>query len=159
MNEIPHPGFDKPEEYETFTTTNDLDKVAEISFDEANALGQDYINFLAKGLAENYPRPIGPHWFCEYAKKRFIAGAKWQAEKDKDTIELAEDHAYLAGAVNEREQMMKEAVEKTVGQEETIIAGHPVWGKMIALTEVDLKGFEYGDKVKLIIIKDDGKSD
>ena len=86
MNEIPHPGFDKPEEYETFTTTNDLDKATEISFDEADALGQDYMNFLAKGLTENYPRPIGPHWFCEYAKKRFIAGANWQKKQMMNNV-------------------------------------------------------------------------
>lgn len=27
----------------------------------------------------------------------FIAGAKWQEEKDKETIEVAEDHAMFAG--------------------------------------------------------------
>ena len=27
----------------------------------------------------------------------FIAGAQWQKERDQSTIELAEDHAYLAG--------------------------------------------------------------
>ena len=29
MNEIPHPGFDKPEHYETFTTTNGLEEAAD----------------------------------------------------------------------------------------------------------------------------------
>lgn len=54
-----------------------LEEAAEISFDEANTLTEDYTNFLAKGLTENKPRPIGPHWFSEYAKKRFIAGAEY----------------------------------------------------------------------------------
>ena len=40
--------------------------------------------------------------------------AEWQSKQDKETIELAEDHAYLAGAVNEREQMMKEAIHYVV---------------------------------------------
>lgn len=57
--------------------SKDLEKAAEISFDEAYALTEDYRDFLAKGLTENKPRPIGPHWFCEYAKNRFIAGAEW----------------------------------------------------------------------------------
>ena len=58
-----------------------LEETAEISFDEARALTEDYRDFLAKGLTENRPRPIGPHWFCEYAKNRFIAGAEWQKEQ------------------------------------------------------------------------------
>ena len=40
--------------------------------------------------------------------------AEWQSKQDKETIELAEDHAYLAGAVNEREKMMKEAIHYVV---------------------------------------------
>ena len=56
---------------------DNLEEAAEISFDEANALTEDYMDFLAEGLTENKPRPIGPHWFSEYAKKRFIAGAEW----------------------------------------------------------------------------------
>ena len=62
---------------------NDLEEAAEISFDEAKSLTEDYLNFLAKGLKENRPRPIGPYWFCEYAKNRFIAGAEWQREKSE----------------------------------------------------------------------------
>jgi len=42
-----------------------LEKAAEISFDEADALATDYVDFLAKGLTENQPRPIGPHWFSK----------------------------------------------------------------------------------------------
>ena len=65
-----------------------LEEAAEISFDEAYALTEDYRDFLAKGLTENRPRPIGPHWFCEYAKKRFLEGAEWQKEQMlKDAVE------------------------------------------------------------------------
>lgn len=67
---------------------NDLEEASEISFDEAYTLTEDYVDFLAKRLKENQPRPIGPNWFCEYAKKRFIAGAKWQKEQImKDAVE------------------------------------------------------------------------
>lgn len=37
----------------------------------------------------------------------FKAGAKWQEEKDQETIKLAEDHAFLAGADWQKEQMFK----------------------------------------------------
>lgn len=43
----------------------------------------------------------------EMAYKGFIAGAKWQAEQDKETIELAEDHAFLAGSNWQAEQFAK----------------------------------------------------
>lgn len=39
--------------------------------------------------------------------KAFKAGAKWQKEQDKETIELAEDHAMFAGMEKMKEQMMK----------------------------------------------------
>ena len=42
---------------------------------------------------------------CE--RMAFKAGAKWQKEQDQSTIELAEDHAYLAG----QEQMIDKACE------------------------------------------------
>ena len=74
--------------------------------------------------------------------------AEWQAEKDKETIELAEDHAYLAGAVNEREQMMKEAVEGYVNYYED--SG----GILMAEAQVGCP-YHNGDKVKLIIIKEE----
>ena len=71
-----------------------LEEAAEISFDEAYALTEDYRDFLAKGLTENRPRPIGPHWFCEYAKNRFIAGAEWCREQ---MIAKAVDATVIAG--------------------------------------------------------------
>lgn len=84
-----------------------LEEAAEISFDEADALAKDYVNFLAKGLTENYPRPIGPHWFSEYAKKRFIAGAKWGAEHLRDTTKMIDKS--LEEAAEEYTQKMLES--------------------------------------------------
>lgn len=120
-----------------------LEEAAEISFDEAKSLTEDYMDFLAKGLTENRPRPIGPHWFCEYAKNRFIAGAKWQ----EDHTPLPEDTVLFQNGVEEGKRlMMKEAVEWTVT---TNLANRPV----IYLDQ--LKGFQYGDKVRIIIVKED----
>lgn len=62
--------------------------------------------------------------------------AEWQSKQDKETIELAEDHAYLAGSVNEREKMMKEAV------------------PFYEILKVVPPGPER-DKVRIIIVKED----
>ena len=59
MNEIPHPGFNKPEEYETFTTTNGLEEAAEKHLD------------TMFGRGKHQP----------FYKDLFIAGAKWQEEQ------------------------------------------------------------------------------
>lgn len=40
----------------------------------------------------------------------FKAGAEWQKQKDQETIELAEDHAMLAGMNKMKEEMMKDAL-------------------------------------------------
>ena len=84
-------------------------------------------------------------------KKGFIAGAGWQAGQDKETIELAEDHAYLAGAVNEREKMLKEAVEGTVDSK--------YWGYKVIHPDTKqlntlLESMSHGDKVRIIIVKE-----
>lgn len=103
-----------------------LEEAAEISFDEAGALTEDYRDFLAKGLTENKPRPIGPHWFCEYAKNRFIVGAKWQ-----------------------KEQMMKDAVEGEVIV--PIYEGDDIWS-----AEIEIPGrYEIGDKVRIVVLKEE----
>lgn len=46
-------------------------------------------------------------YFANRIADAFIAGAKWQAEQDKETIELAEDHAFLAGSNWQVEQFAK----------------------------------------------------
>lgn len=61
----------------------------------------EYINELSKQFPE-----------VSFAKLSRIAVrvAKWQKEQDQSTIELAEDHAMLAGMDKMKEQMMKNAV-------------------------------------------------
>lgn len=110
-----------------------LEEAAEISFDEAGALTEDYRDFLAKGLTENKPRPIGPHWFCEYAKNRFIVGAKWQ-----------------------KEQMLKDAyVESQIVEDGRIeLEGDPL-PCLNPIILLSYPQFKPGDKVRIIIIKED----
>lgn len=67
--------------------------------------------------------------------------AEWQRKKDQETIELAEDHAMLAGMMKEREEMMKSAVEVEV-EGGSFIRGLGYKGEL-----------KKGDKVKIIIIK------
>lgn len=73
-------------------------------------------------------------------------GMRLQVEKDKETIELAEEHAYFAGAVNEREQMMKGAVEGKVFM--SFAPGH----NQMVMADVDLPT---NTKVKVIVIPED----
>ncbi|MBO7693543.1 MAG: hypothetical protein J6T10_13005 [Methanobrevibacter sp.] len=129
-----------------------LEEAAEISFDEANALTEDYTNFLAKGLTENKPRPIGPHWFCEYAKNRFIAGAEWQKEQMEETycprsekwkeVEETARHEYENGWKDCKERMMKEAVE-----------GEYDFYPAAVYLDVPIPRMNHGDKVRVIIVK------
>ena len=82
--------------------------------------------------------------------------AEWQSKQDKETIELAEDHAYLAGAVNEREKMMKEAIHYVV-QDDLDSHGASYNIPFIRLGTIALKpkGIGVGDKVRIIIVKED----
>lgn len=50
----------------------------------------------------------------EMAYKGFIAGTEWQRKKDRETIELAEEHAILAGRVQMKEEMIKEIEKDTL---------------------------------------------
>lgn len=89
---------------------------------------------------------------CTLSGRRacFIAGAKWQAEQDQETIELAEDHAYFAGSVNEREKMMREAVEG-------VVFGNVYEHWVETGIDEKLSYLNPGDKVRVIIIKEDEK--
>ena len=54
-------------------------------------------------------KPLIPHELDLHKEmiSFFIAGAQWQKERDQSTIELAEDHAYLAG----QEKIIEKACE------------------------------------------------
>lgn len=73
-------------------------------------------------------------------------GAKWQKQQDQSTIELAEDHAMLAGMEKMREQMMEKAVDGEVGY----------WNQRGLSVLMELpRELEEDDKCKVIIIKED----
>ena len=76
--------------------------------------------------------------------------AEWQSKQDKETIELAEDHAYLAGSVNEREKMMKDALEGQVRKDGTI--GYFEFSNEQQFHSL-LEQFQDCDKVRIIIVK------
>lgn len=82
------------------------------------------------------------------SKESFIAGAEWQKQKDQETIELAEDHAMLAGMNRMKEEMMENAVEGRVqcGYGD----GNKLSIKAMLPQDSDLK---YADKVKVLILK------
>ncbi len=74
--------------------------------------------------------------------------AKWKEAQDQEIIELAEEHAYLAGSVNEREKMMKEAVEGYVTLTLTGV-------RTVAATIKGEDNIGPGDKVRVIVLKED----
>lgn len=82
----------------------------------------------------------------------FKAGAEWQKQKDQETIELAEDHAMLAGMNRMKEEMMKDAVETTIVNDWQY--GKDPDHAIIPAIHQRIEGFNIiGDKVKIIIVK------
>jgi hypothetical protein len=88
------------------------------------------VNFTTKSedLEEELRKILNKHYYFpdeddelrstpELAKYIAHHFAEWQRKKDQETIELAEEHAMLAGMTKEREAMMKDAVEGTVKYE------------------------------------------
>ena len=75
----------------------------------------------------------------------FRLGAKWQKEKDQETIETAIHHAYYNGKLEMKEQMMA----KAINTEASLTLSVP--SICISLPH----GVNVGDKVKVIVIKED----
>ena len=75
-----------------------------------------------------------------------IAGAKWQKEQDDKELSEKIASAYQLGRKDEKEQMMKEAVEGTLA---STTVGHSA----IFLDEMK-NGLHFGDKVRIIIVKE-----
>lgn len=78
---------------------------------------------------------------------------RWQEERDKETIELAEDHAYFAGSVNEREKLLKNAVD---GEISSVDVGDDSYVKKLNMHGLQeaIRKFNVGDKVRVIIVKE-----
>ena len=80
---------------------DDLEGAAE-QYGKEDTILPDYYN---DGDIPDYER-----WTAD----AFKAGAEWQKAQDQQTIELAEEHALLAGMIQERERMMKDAIDATI---------------------------------------------
>ena len=81
--------------------------------------------------------------------------AEWQRKRDQETIELAEEHAMLAGMNKMEEEMMKNSIECTVLQSEVDgfkLNGVEICPDGIALDEAK---FKIGDKVRVFIVKEE----
>lgn len=91
----------------------------------------------------NNKHPMTPTGARE-SQEDFIAGAKWQEEKDQEIIKLAEDHAFLAGADWQKEIMMKEAVEVPVI--EMGVNPSPYIVKRLE------DNYKKGDKIRVIVL-------
>lgn len=89
----------------------------------------------------------GWDWGTRDVFDAFIAGAEWQYKKDQQLIELAEDHAMLAGMNKMKEEMMEKAVETEVVSR---ITGS---GLLPSVTFRVDDSYKEGDKVKIIIVK------
>lgn len=79
----------------------------------------------------------------------FIAGAEWQRKQDQSLIELAEDHAMLAGMNKMKEEMMKAAVDGRYMKAD---------GKVYVeswLLDIDSDSVKAGDEVRLIVIPEE----
>ena len=82
----------------------------------------------------------------EVVRRAFIAGAKWQKQHDAELIEIAYNDGITIGMTKQKEQMMKEAVEGEITKDNR--------GNNVVRTGVFNNGFEIGDKVCIIIVKE-----
>ena len=88
----------------------------------------------------------------ETAFYAFMSGANWQKAKDQETIELAEDHAMMAGMEKMKEQMIKDAVGGYVIEDVQEGNGDFLLSADYLPKE---RGFKDRQKVKVIILKDE----
>jgi hypothetical protein len=128
---------------EVFDFIDTLEEEPDESLEEAARLYAipHYMKDIDVNHIEEYPYDTG-------LEAAFIAGAQWQEKRNEETIKTAEDHAFLAGADWQKEQMLKDAVEGVV--EDWNPEPHPE-----ITIPLNPEEFTAGDKVKLIIVKED----
>lgn len=97
----------------------------------------EYINELSKQFPE-----------VSFAKLSRIAVrvSKWQEKQDQETIELAEDHAMLAGMNKMEQQMMVKAIDAQC---------FGFQGAALFSFRLPADNYLVGSKVKVIVIKED----
>lgn len=77
--------------------------------------------------------------------------AEWQRKKDQETIELAEEHAMLAGMNRMKEEMMKDAVIAWVNTYESVT--NPYDNEVSFITNLSPSKFKNRETVKIIIVE------
>ena len=103
--------------------------------------------------AERYASNTADLDIVETRYRSFIVGANWQKAKDQSIIELAEDHAMLAGMEKMKEQMMTKAIDAVVKMD---AGGYPYIPQMeLNDYDKDIPLAKKGDKYKVILIKED----
>lgn len=88
----------------------------------------------------------------EHELKIFKAAIDWQKKKDQETIELAEDHAMLAGMNKMKEEMMKDAVIAWVNTYESVT--NPYDNEVSFITNLSPSKFKNKETVKIVIVKE-----
>ena len=86
----------------------------------------------------------------------FIAGVEWadqHKKKDQEIIELAEDHAMLAGMNKMKEEMMKDAVIAWVNTYESVT--NPYDNEVSFITNLSPSKFKNRETVKIIIVEEE----
>ena len=107
---------------------------------------------FAREDSEGISNPANFYYTVADKARIFKAGAEWQEKKMQSTIELAEDHAMLAGMEKMREKMMKDAVGGYViedieeGNGDFLLSADYLPASM---------GLKDQQKVKVIVIKDE----
>lgn len=103
-------------------------------------------------IEENYPNITKEEKLRLYdvSIKSRLAGAKTQKKLDQETIELAEEHAMLAGMEKMKEEMMKDAVDATIFSELKGRDGSVFQAKS---DRFRMDGVKISDRIKVIPIK------
>lgn len=127
--------------YKQEPASEDLEKASE-DYAYTNWESDDYHEGASEGL---------PFDAIGHAQKCFIDGAQWQKTQDQQTIELAEEHAMLAGMMQEREQMMKNAIDAAIVE---VPVGRTGSDLDLLMSIPENLGLKDGDEVKVIIIKE-----
>ena len=92
---------------------------------------------------ENYLTP--------YIRDAFIAGAKWQKEQDDKELSDLLTIAHLQGAEQMKEQMMENALHGWMDEDNE----PPYDLNVICEEKIPFGKFKHGDKVRIIIVKED----
>jgi hypothetical protein len=112
-------------------------------------LEEEIENYIKDSLAIKFPTTDKEQIKADI---RYIAHHfdEWQKNKDQETIELAEDHAMLAGMNKMKEEMMKDAVDATIFSE---LKGSDCSLFQAKSDRFRMNGVKISDRIKVIPIK------